>query len=59
MGSADQHSNIGYIDAMRQERETALEWFQKAKALYASIGEERKASLAEQNIQILISSGNR
>jgi tetratricopeptide (TPR) repeat protein len=59
IGMADQYSNIGYIHAMKRERETALEWFQKAKDLYESLGEERKASLAEQNIQILTSSGNR
>ncbi len=58
MGIADQYSNIGYIHAMRREREVALEWFRKAKALYESLGQERKASLAEQNIQILTSSGN-
>ncbi len=57
-GMADQYSNIGYIHARKRERETALEWFQKAKALYESLGEERKASLAEQNIRILTSSGN-
>ena len=58
IGMADQYSNIGYIHAMKRERETALEWFQKAKALYDSLGQERKASLAEQNIQLLTSSGN-
>lgn len=58
LGMADQYSNIGYIHAIKRERETSLEWFQKAKALYESLGEERKASLAEQNIQILTSSGN-
>ncbi len=58
IGMADQYSNIGYIHAMKRERETALEWFRKAKALYESLGQERKASLAEQNIQILTTSGN-
>jgi tetratricopeptide (TPR) repeat protein len=58
IGIADQYSNIGYIHAMNRERETALEWFQKAKALYESLGEETKASLADQNIQILSSSRN-
>lgn len=57
LGMADQYSNIGYIHARKRERETALKWFQKAKALYESLGQERKASLAEQNIQILTSSG--
>jgi len=59
VGMADQYSNIGYIHAMKRERETALEWFQKARALYESLGQERKVSLAEQNIQILTSSGTR
>ena len=59
IGMADQYSNIGYIHAMKRERETALESFQKAKALYDSLGQERKASLAEQNIQLLTSSGIR
>ena len=58
IGMADQYSNIGYIHAMKRERESALEWFRKAKALYDSLGQERKASLAEQNIQLLASSGN-
>jgi len=58
IGMADQYSNIGYIHAMKRERETALEWFRKAKALYDSLGQERKASLAQQNIQLLTSSGN-
>jgi len=58
IGMADQYSNIGYIHAMKRERENALEWFQKAKALYDSLGQKRKASLAEQNIQLLTSSGN-
>jgi tetratricopeptide (TPR) repeat protein len=58
IGRADQYSNIGYIHAMKRERETALEWFRKAKTLYVSLGQERKASLAEQNIQLLTSSGN-
>jgi tetratricopeptide (TPR) repeat protein len=59
IGIADQYSNIGYIHARKREREIALEWFQKSKALYESLGEERKASLAEQNIQILAPSGDR
>ena len=58
IGMADQYSNIGYIHAMKRERETALEWFQKAKALYDSLGQDRKASLAQQNIQLLTSTGN-
>jgi len=58
IGMADQYSNIGYIHAMKRERESALECFRKAKALYDSLGQERKASLAEQNIQLLTSSGN-
>jgi hypothetical protein len=43
---------------MKQEREAALECFQKAKGLYESLGEEKKAGLAEKNIQILSSRGN-
>jgi tetratricopeptide (TPR) repeat protein len=58
LGTADQFSNIGYIHARKRERETALAWFQKAKKLYEELGEERKASLAEQNIRILTSSGD-
>lgn len=57
LGIADQYSNIGYIHAMKREREAALEWFRKAKALYDSLGQERKANLAEKNIEILTSSG--
>jgi tetratricopeptide (TPR) repeat protein len=53
IGIADQQSNIGYIHAMKREPKIALERFQKAKDLYESLGQERKAALAEQNIRIL------
>jgi hypothetical protein len=58
IGIADQYSNIGYIHAMKRERDAALEFFGKAKGLYESLGEETKAGLAEKNIQILSSRGN-
>jgi len=57
MGIADQASNIGYIHAIKGELETALHWFEKARAIYVARGEERKARLTERNIELLRSQG--
>jgi tetratricopeptide (TPR) repeat protein len=53
LGVADQCSNVGYILAMRREREAALAWFTRARVLYQRQGEVRKAGLVENNIQAL------
>jgi tetratricopeptide (TPR) repeat protein len=52
-GVADQYSNIGYAYSRQGELKNSFQFFKKAKALYAELGEERKAQLCEQNIQAL------
>ena len=52
-GVADQYSNIGYAYSRQGEIKKALQFFEKAKALYDELGEERKSQLCDQNIQTL------
>jgi tetratricopeptide (TPR) repeat protein len=52
-GVADQMSNIGYAYSRLGDLGKALQFFEKAKALYDDLGEERKANLCEQNLQAL------
>ncbi len=54
MGTADQSGNIGYIHAMKNDPQSALEWFEKALELYLQEeGAERKADLTRKNIESL------
>ncbi len=52
-GIADQHSNIAYAHAQKQEFESALEHFHQARDRYAKLGEESKAGLCQENIAAL------
>jgi len=52
-GLADQYSDIGYICVQKKEFESALEWFYKAKALYAELNMKERSVLVEKNISAL------
>ena len=52
-GIADQYCNIGYAHSRQGGLESAFQFFQKAKALYDEVGEERKSQLCDQNIRAL------
>ncbi len=52
-GVADQYSNIGYAYSRQGEVKSAFQFFEKAKALYDELREERKSQLCDQNIQAL------
>jgi tetratricopeptide (TPR) repeat protein len=53
VGVADQYSNIGYAHFRQAELKKAFQFFEKAKALYDELGEERKSQLCDQNIEAL------
>ena len=52
-GIADQYSNIGYAYTRQGELDNGFQFFEKAKALYDELGEEKKSQLCDQNIQAL------
>ncbi len=52
-GIADQYSNIGYAHSRQGNLRNALQFFEKAKALYDELGEEKKSQLCDQNLQAL------
>lgn len=52
-GVADQYSNIAYAYSRQGELKNAWQFFEKAKALYDELGEEKKSQLCDQNLQAL------
>jgi len=53
IGIADQYSNIGYSYFKQGDLKNAFQFFEKAKALFDELAEEKKSKLCAQNIEAL------